>query len=64
LIVKELLKILARCDLNATVVLAKDAEGNDYRELASVDNSLLYESKYRTCGKEVGNPAIILWPFD
>ena len=62
--VKELLKVLAKCDLNATVVLSKDAEGNGYHELATVENNLLYNQYQGTCGDVEGTPAIVLWPFD
>ena len=56
----ELMRKLAKCEQTRIVVLAKDAEGNGYRKLASMDACAGVD-----CDAASGDQdALVLWPED
>jgi len=45
--VRQLIQDLLECDMDAVVVIAKDAEGNDYSPLGGIDDGHNGEMKYQ-----------------
>lgn len=66
--VKKLIKLLEDLDEDATVILAKDAEGNSFSPLSDITDDCKYAAHNSWSGyllaKDVkkGKDAIVLWP--
>ena len=70
--VRDLQKFLATCDPNATIVLARDAEGNRFSPALHVEHDPdylgydQYEAQFAdetTPAKKQRKAAVILWPL-
>lgn len=58
--VAELIETLKVCNPTDLVVLASDAEGNDYHTMEDI--STAHYDRRELVGKEQGEPCIVLWP--
>ena len=61
--VHELIKKLSECDQNLDVVLSKDAEGNGFKPLFSIEECMvtLYRDA-RSFSFTSDQAAVVLWP--
>lgn len=71
--VSELITALRNANRDATVILSRDAEGNDFKPLCEVDLSCVYDNgnkevwdtqdeDYESDDADV--PCVVLWPVD
>lgn len=63
MLVKELIEVLQDCDGEDIVILATDAEGNDYKELADYNETDYYwYGDALTENPVEAHKALVLWP--